>query len=730
MTLWGFHITDLAVMLGFVLALIYIGMRASKHIHNQEDFFLAGRRFGKLVTTFTNFGQATSSEHATWMVAGVMKNGAAGIVFAIGNGLMLMPIYWFTNRWWRRIRTLTLADFFVERYGSKRMAATFAVISVMYLSLLVGLGLNALSKTVCAMASKPATALTQVEQAEYDRALELERLEGADLISLGAAEQSRMEELRAEAPRRTFSYINRGWLLAVIVVVVIVYSCAGGLEAAALTDVIQGMGIILLSLLMIPFAMAKASSVAGTSGVLGAFEAIQQTIPSHFTKLFGSPGIQQFTWYFLLSFAVMGIVNGLAQSNALAAMGASKSDHCAQIGGVTGNFIKRYCTVAWGFVALLALVLYGNTMTNPDLIWGHMVKDLLGPLGLGLVGLMVVCMLGALMSTADTLMLTSSAMLTHNLYEPLAPGRSEHHYIWAGRVCNVLFLLLSLGVAFYFSGLISMVKFILGFNAIIGAAFLMGMLWRRATKAAAWTCIGVVLVYTLILPMALPLIPAVRYAEALQVKTRPEPIQVESVAGRLDVEARARQIAAWDSADQLGKATGDRPESLQAGQKYQRIFKPEQKAVFWKDGIAKDEAGRAYGKSMLYVELVALHKLGWDLSRNPYALNESMRAILRILIPFGAMILVSLLTRPVDKRMLDRFFAKMHTPVTGDKEHDERELALNLENPERTLAARAFPNSNWEFSRWTAYDVKAQAWILVGVAGCIGLIWLIVNLGG
>jgi len=129
------------------------------------------------VTTFTNFGQATSSEHATWMVAGVMKNGAPGIVFAIGNGLMLMPIYWFTNRWWRRIRTLTLADFFIE----------------------------------------------------------------------------------------------------------------------------------------------------------------------------------------------------------------------------------RYCTVAWGFVPLLALVLYGNTMTNPDLIWGHMVKDLLGPLGLGLVGLMVVCMLGALMSTADTL---------------------------------------------------------------------------------------------------------------------------------------------------------------------------------------------------------------------------------------------------------------------------------------------------------------------------------------
>jgi len=165
-TFWGFGTMDLVVMAGFVLALVCIGIRASRHIHSQEDFFLGGRRFGRFVTAFTNFGQATSSEHATWMVAGVMKNGAAGILFAIGQGLLLMPVYWFTNRWWRRLRTLTLADFFVERYGSKRMAATFAVISVTYLALLVGLGLNALGNTVCAMAGKPVAELTQVEAAE------------------------------------------------------------------------------------------------------------------------------------------------------------------------------------------------------------------------------------------------------------------------------------------------------------------------------------------------------------------------------------------------------------------------------------------------------------------------------------------------------------------------------------------------------------------------------------
>jgi SSS family solute:Na+ symporter len=731
MKCWGFGIFDLAVMLGFVIALVYIGIRASKNIRNQEDFFLGGRRFGKLLTTFINFGQATSSEHATWMVAGVMKNGASGITFALGQGLLVMPIYWFTNRWWRRLRTLTLADFFVDRYGSKRMAACFAVISVIYLSLLVGLGLNALGKTVCVMATKPVAELSQAEQMEYASAVELERLEKTDLANLSPAEQVKLQQLRNENPRNSFSYINLAWLLVVISIVVLLYCCAGGLAAAAVTDILQGFGIILLSVLLIPFAMIKANAVAGTSGLLGPFHAIQQTVPSHFTQIFGSQDIQEFTWYFLLSFAVMGIVNGLAQANALAAMGGAKNENIARTGGITGNFLKRYCTVAWGFVALLALVMYGGEgkTSDPDLIWGHMVNDLLGPLDIGLVGLMVVCMTGALMSTATALMLTSSAMLTHNLYKPLVQGRSESHYIFVGRVFNVFFILLSLGLALYFTGLVSMVKFIIGFNSIIGAAFLLGMLWRRATRRAAWVCVVVMLFYTLILPMMLPMIPGVRTAEPLLAQINPAPVQVESVAGTMDVQQRQDQITAWELANKLNKAVGPKPQPLQASEKHLRTFQPERKAIFWEDGIKTGPDGISTGKGMLHVDLFVLHKLGWDLTRNPYALNESLRAILRIIIPFGCMILVSLLTRSDDKRMMDRFFAKMHTPVTGNREFDDRELALNMDDPERIVTARAFPRSNWEFSRWTAYDVKGLAWIMVGVGGCIGLVWLIVNLG-
>ena len=60
--------------------------------------------------------------------------------------------------------------------------------------------------------------------------------------------------------------------------------------------------------------------------------------------------------------------------------------------------------------------------------------DLLGPLNMGLVGLMIACLMAALMSTADCLMITGSSLLTHNIYRPLVTGKSERHYVTVGRV--------------------------------------------------------------------------------------------------------------------------------------------------------------------------------------------------------------------------------------------------------------------------------------------------------
>ena len=57
--LYGLHPLDLAIIVGYLLAVVYIGKRAAKATQSEDGFFLAGRKLGKLYQFFLNFGNAT-----------------------------------------------------------------------------------------------------------------------------------------------------------------------------------------------------------------------------------------------------------------------------------------------------------------------------------------------------------------------------------------------------------------------------------------------------------------------------------------------------------------------------------------------------------------------------------------------------------------------------------------------------------------------------------------------
>ena len=47
--MFGLEVIDLIVIGAYFVVVLWIGFRAMRHIRNQEDYFLGGRRFGKLV---------------------------------------------------------------------------------------------------------------------------------------------------------------------------------------------------------------------------------------------------------------------------------------------------------------------------------------------------------------------------------------------------------------------------------------------------------------------------------------------------------------------------------------------------------------------------------------------------------------------------------------------------------------------------------------------------------
>ncbi|MEZ6110345.1 MAG: hypothetical protein R3C99_04940 [Pirellulaceae bacterium] len=83
---------------------------------------------------------------------------------------------------------------------------------------------------------------------------------------------------------------------------------------------------------------------------------------------------------------------------------------------VTGNFLKRFCTIGWVLTGLIALALYSNNqelIADPDKTWGVASRDLLPS---GFTGLMLACLLAALMSSVDAYMVVGSALVVRNIY--------------------------------------------------------------------------------------------------------------------------------------------------------------------------------------------------------------------------------------------------------------------------------------------------------------------------
>ncbi len=452
--MFGLNPSDIVVIVVYFAAMIMIGMWSSRRISNQEDFFLAGRRFGKLIQVFAAFGQGTSSDTAVSVSTTTFTNGASGIWSSLLY-LFGTPFYWLIAPWMRRLRLLTMGDFFLERYGSQRMAATYSIIGCIGMMALIAVGFSAMTKTIVALTPKPAAEYTTTEIATYNQAFEnwerqqeltspdlpilsytelrdREMLESQSIDLLSSDEQGRLRTMQGKKPAASISHIRDNVLVWIVCIVVMLYAVVGGLEAAFLTDTIQGLFIILLSVLLIPFAWEKVNEIYGGSGMIDALRTIHTQLPVSTFEMFGSPHSIDFTWYYIMAISAMAILTVPVYPNMLVACGSAKNEYASRYGFTVGNFLKRICTVFWGVFGLAAIVIYTGKVSHPDLIWGYATRDLLAPLGLGLVGLMISCLMAALMSTVDCMMLTSSSLLTHNLYTPIFPGRSQRHYVWMG----------------------------------------------------------------------------------------------------------------------------------------------------------------------------------------------------------------------------------------------------------------------------------------------------------
>ena len=700
MAIFGLHLLDFLIIVIFIVFILWVGHRASKRNKTTDDFFLAGRKLGKFYQFFLNFGCSTNADQAVAVSREVYRQGIGGmwIQFLV---LFLTPFYWFSTFLFRRVRLTTIGDYFTERFDSKGLGAAYALFFLMMALLGGGVGYMVAAKTMMAMTPKPIELCTESQQQSIAEFMEYRELQSVGYEDLDAASQDRLEVLNDKNKKGElysfFSYVNQIWFYLFYAIIVGLYTMMGGFRAAAITDAIQGILIIIFSVILIPVGLAK----------IGGFEGLHATVPDFKFELFGSATMSEYAWYTIAAMALANLVSIIAVSTGMQTAGSATNEAAARIGMIGGMFTKRILMIFWALAGLLAIAIYSGQLHDPDLIWGYMSKDLLVP---GAIGLMLIGILAANMSTLDASSVSYAALFIRNLYKPLFPDKSENHYLNVGRVVIGFTLLGGIGVALVVDNLLELFKYIISLPAIFGAAIWLGFYWRRLTRTAVTIQVVACLMIYAIIPNWFPNVESIRTHEAFTRETLPRNITMETRALTADVESG------------LASAVGDpviRDHTIvPVGIFFDQVVRID----------SEDSASPRTGTGRFHAEIWVLSWFGIDFSSFSKAQLVTTRFLFDALFPFLLLFIISLLTRPVEKDKLDRFFARMHTPVQSTPEGEERALAASYADPQQFEPQKMFPDTQWEFRKWSRIDYIGFgfSWLMVGVV--IFLLWLAVTI--
>ncbi|HYM20314.1 MAG TPA: sodium:solute symporter family protein [Candidatus Kapabacteria bacterium] len=688
MRIWGLHILDWAIILLYVAVLIYIGRRTQRRIRSTSDFFQGGRSFGKVLTTFLNFGNMVSADQAAGVTREIYRQGLSGVWFQ-NLVLFITPFYWFSAVLQRRARYVGPGDIYEHRFESKFLSGLFAV--YLLLSAIYGSSLGYLitGKTMQAVMIKPANECTLEERQKVVMFSEMKTLEETQShSSLNAQSLSRLNYLHELSNRgeivSSISYLDLTTFYLIYGCITAAYVIMGGLFAAAFTDVLQGIMIFFLSTALIPVGLH----------VLGGFEGLHRKVPDALFDLFGSGAGSNYTWYFVLTMVLVNLI-GLAPRN-FTVGGSAKDDSSARIGMVSGAFAKRLLIIGWALTGMIALALYGGTLSDATFIWGTMTNDLLG---VGFVGLMIASVLAANMSSKAGSSLEWSAAFTKNILLPLRPGTSEKTQLLAGRI--VIFLVLLGGIAFAYvvDDIFVVFKYVLAIGTVIGPSLWLVYFWRRLTTKAVVLQMCLSIFVTVIMPTLMPAITSIRT----------DPSLLRSTHSKTEVAT----VRAKESDVANGAA-----HSL--GEKITKHIDVASTPIFFEKIEATDPAdqnSKHIGIGTFKAELWLLSLVGFDFTNYSKAGLDTASFAFDIIFPFVILFLVSLLTKPNSQRVLREFYARVHTPSVADRAVDDAEVLRRVNDPTLIEKNKLFPHTNWEFWKPTRSDILGflLSWVGVGV---------------
>ena len=438
-------IIKILLLIVFFAVMLYIGYYSRHQAKTVEGYVLGGRNVGPWISAFA-YGTSYFSAVVFVGYAGQFgwRYGLASTWIGIGNAVIGSLLAWIilgrrTRVMTKHMNSATMPAYFESRYDSKTLKIVASAIIFIFLIPYTASVYNGLSN---------------------------------------------LFEMAFGIP-----YI---YCVCMMAVLTSVYVLMGGYTATVYNDFVQGI-IMLLGIVIVILSVLN-----GHGGFMNAVRQLSE-IPSDnpitmgqqgaFASFFGPDPVGLLYVIILTSLGTWGLPQMVQKFYAI------KSEKAVATGTIVSTFfavvIAGGSYFLGGFARLIDVSLVSKT--NPDgtlaMMYDHVMPQLLSNLPDILMGVLIVLIMSASMSTLSSLVLTSSSTMTLDFLKGTVMKKmTEKQQLWWLRAFVIFFIVISVAIAMNPPTFIAQLMGI-SWGALAGAflaPFMYGLYWKGVTKAAVW----------------------------------------------------------------------------------------------------------------------------------------------------------------------------------------------------------------------------------------------------
>jgi SSS family solute:Na+ symporter len=442
---------DWLILVLYLMGTLVLGLWLARRNRGEDDYFVAGRSLSGWLAGASMAATTFSIDTPLYVAGLVGSRGLAANWEWWGFGLAHVAMAVVFAPLWRRSGVLTDAAFTELRYGGPA-AAWLRGIKAFLLALPVN----------CIGIGYAFLAMRKVVEA-------LGIVSGQPLPAFAG-------------------FSDTVLLLAIVAALVLIYTAAGGLWAVVVTDVVQ---LVLALLGALAVAWAAIHAAGGMDALLSSLDALGRPellslLPWRWTNggfdWIGGAGISVSTFLAYLTVQWWSFRRSDGGGEFIQRMLATKDEQQARLAGwvfLVVNYLVR--SWLWVLVALAGLVLLPN-QGDWELSYPALAVQYLPPVVLGLV---VVSLVAAFMSTVSTSVNWGASYLTHDLYQRfLRPGATQRELLLIGQLMSVLLVLLGVITALISDSIGTVFRLVIAIGTGPGVVLVLRWFWWRINAAA------------------------------------------------------------------------------------------------------------------------------------------------------------------------------------------------------------------------------------------------------